>query len=317
MKIDQIFIKYLLTHKELRLQEIGVFKLEGNVSEPAEPSKPIIIPSDAIRFEYDPRTPEDADLVAFISESTGKIKPLASADLDSYLALGKQFLNIGKPMIIPNIGTLEKASSGVLNFKGGEYVIEKLESERKVPEIEEAEPTEDDSFSDLGTQKHRNGRGWLYLILVAILGLIGWALWNYDFKQEESDTLTQTEATTPTDTIPHASTPAPADTATAPISDSLQSTPAPAPTDSTRATPAASGNGFKIVVGVYKLRSTAERRVEELQLIKSNISIISQDSTGFWVVESVNRPLSDTTRVKDSLRIFYGPRPYPAYAIIK
>ena len=62
---------------------------------------------------------EDNDLIDFIVQNTKKIKPLASADLDSFLTLGRQFLNIGKPFTIQNLGTLEKLKSGDLNLNPG------------------------------------------------------------------------------------------------------------------------------------------------------------------------------------------------------
>ena len=43
----------------------------------------------------------------------------ASADLDSYLVLGKQFLNIGKPFIIEGLGVLEKSQQGDYEFRQG------------------------------------------------------------------------------------------------------------------------------------------------------------------------------------------------------
>ncbi|MCO6496396.1 MAG: hypothetical protein J5I50_01915 [Chitinophagaceae bacterium] len=327
MKIDQLLLEYLLKYGELRLHEIGVFKLKDAVHAPDDPSKPIVIPSDAISFKFDPKTPEDADLVAYISESTGKITPLASADLDSYLSLRKEFLNIGKPMILANIGTLEKASSGELTFKGGEYVVKMVDTDRKVPEIEEAEPDKDDSFSDLRPSRRRTGRIWLYLFLVIILGLIAWALWKYDFDQDKTDGITQTETEAAPAITPPATAPAPADSiaqpaesqreqATEPV-DSTQTQNLPSTEVTPQVTPSTTG-GFKIIVGVYRLRSTAERRIEDLKLVnRDNLSLMVKDSVNYWVLESFNRPLSDTTVVRDSVRIFYGPRPYPAYEIIR
>src|SRR6185437_16456160 len=112
----------LLKTKQLTLQGIGIFHLDASVPTSADPDKPIIIPENAITFQYDPRAKEDEGLVDFIVEHTRKIKPLAASDLDSFLSLGRQFLNIGKPFNLPHIGTLEKLNSGVLSFIGGQHV---------------------------------------------------------------------------------------------------------------------------------------------------------------------------------------------------
>ena len=99
MKIDQVLVHYLLKTKHLSLQGIGTFDLDATLPDSADPDKPIIIPADAIKFNYNPKTVEDDELVNFIVLHTKKIKPLASSDLDSFLSLGRQFLNIGKPLI--------------------------------------------------------------------------------------------------------------------------------------------------------------------------------------------------------------------------
>lgn len=291
MKIDQVFIYYLLKFKELPLQGIGTFRLEGAVSEPSDPDKPFVIPSDAISFEYNSRITEDSRLVDFISETTGKIKPLASADLDSYLMLGRQFINIGKPLIIPNIGTIEKTNSGELVFKGGQYMMERLTPVHTHHEMEEAEPTADESFSDF-PRKRSSGRAMLYIILLIILGFIAWAVWRYAFNGPQEETITHTDIT-----------PVP-DTTAANIDSSSVVKDAGQPVDTT---------GFKVVVGLYKTLAAAQNRVIELKKSNRNVIMYTTDSTQYKVAETFDLPLSDTTRVIDSLRRYYGSganRPY-------
>ncbi|MGH2649304.1 MAG: hypothetical protein ACRDE8_17120 [Ginsengibacter sp.] len=114
MKIEQALVLYLLKNKQVSLQGIGTFKIDGAIPDSTDSDKPFVIPAEAISFSYDPRTKEEDDLIDFIVVNTKKIKPLASADLDSFLTLGRQFLNIGKPFTIQNLGTLEKLTSGEL-----------------------------------------------------------------------------------------------------------------------------------------------------------------------------------------------------------
>lgn len=294
MKIDQVFIYYLLKYKELPLQGIGTFRLEGAVSEPSDPDKPFVIPADAISFEYNPRITEDANLVNFISETTGKIKPLASADLDSYLMLGKQFINIGKPLIIPNIGTIEKTNSGELIFKGGQYVMDRLTPANTHQEMEEAEPSADESFSDF-PRKRSSGRATLYIILVVILAFIAWAVWRYAFNGPNEETLTHTTIT--------------------PLADS---TAADTPNTSTSnivtdSIPSIDSTGFKVVVGVYRTLAAAQNRITELKKNNRNVVMYTTDSTQYKIAETFNLPLSDTARILDSLKKYYGTgtnRPY-------
>ena len=137
MKIEQVLVYYLLKTKQLTLQGIGTFHLDPSVPDSVDTEKPVVIPENAITFDYNPKATEDEGLVDFIVEHTNKIKPLAASDLDSYLSLARQFLNIGKPLILPHIGSLEKLNSGVLAFKPGQLGAQKIEPNK--PRNEEAE----------------------------------------------------------------------------------------------------------------------------------------------------------------------------------
>lgn len=294
MKIDQVFIHYLLKNKQLPLQGIGIFYLEGAVNEHADPEKPIVIPSDAIRFDYKPRTGEDEDLVNYISETLGKIKPLASADLDSYLMLARQFLNIGKPLIIPNIGTIEKNNAGELIYKGGEYRMERISPQVK-KEIDEAEPQPDESFSDFPNQKKGNGRAVLYVILLVILGLIAWAVWKFAFDHNEEEP-----------TITSANIVAVGDSSDTSNADSISMM----PVDSNAST-TADTVGFKIVVGQYSTLANAQKRLSDLIKYGRNAVVYTTDSVTYKIAEPFDLPLADTTRILDSLRAYYGKdKPY-------
>lgn len=300
MKLDQALIYYLLKHKELPLQGIGIFKLEGAVSEPSDPGKPFVIPADAISFTYNPRIAEDPDLVNFISETTGKIKPLASADLDSYLTLGRQFINIGKPLIIPNIGTIEKTNSGELIFKGGQHVMERVTPNKVSTEVEEVEEAEPASFSDFPARKTNSGRGFLYLFILVIIGLTVWAIWKYAFNaQEQEETITHTDIAPVPDTNA-----VPAQDSTAAASDSLSLSMAPVSRSS-------DSIGFKIVVGIYKTREAGEKRLTDMKLSNRNVILYTTDSINYKVAEPFpNLPLRDSNRIKDSMRAYYGERNY-------
>ena len=138
---------YLLKRKQISLQGIGTFKIDALVPESTDNDKPVIIPPDAITFVYDPKTGEDDELINFIVQNTKKIKPLASADLDSYLTLGRQFLNIGKPFTIHNLGTLDKLKSGDLEFKPGP-LIQRVEMPKPKIADEGAEKHEENLCND-------------------------------------------------------------------------------------------------------------------------------------------------------------------------
>ncbi|MEO6683003.1 MAG: hypothetical protein ABIN48_09260 [Ginsengibacter sp.] len=295
MKIEQVLIHYLLKHKQLSLQGIGTFILEGAVTESSDPNRPIIIPEGAITYTYDSRVQEDPSLVSFITEHTGKIQPLASADLDSYLILGRQFLNIGNPFIIPGIGTIEKTNAGDLIFKGGAHIADKMEANKGKIEDEGAEEHEENMFNDYQKETKSNaGKTILIAISILIVGLIAWAVWKYAFNPAgEPDNLT--EATFPADQ------PTPAPTTIVDTADAQS-------TDNNLSSTVTSSDGytFKVIVNEYTNLQTAETRFANLKSYGRQVILYTSDSIVFKIAEPFTRPLSDTTKVLDSLGGYYG-----------
>src|SRR5882757_1118507 len=172
MKIEQLLVQHFYNNREITLQGMGTFKLSPDFVLPMENDKEVVMPENAIDFQYNPKATEDDALINFIVQQTRKIKPLASADLDSYLVLGKQFLNIGKPFKIDGIGVLEKNMAGEYEFMQGHYTSSKMEA----APVALKEKSEDDiSFAATRT---RSGGGRRKALLIAgsilLLALIGW-----------------------------------------------------------------------------------------------------------------------------------------------
>ena len=110
MKISPLLAQFLINNKQLSLSGLGRFILND---------------SGEITFQHDASVKEDAELVKFIAENTGKMKSLVASDLDSNLELARQFLNIGKPYLFEGIGTLSKNKFGTIEFVQGNYLQEK------------------------------------------------------------------------------------------------------------------------------------------------------------------------------------------------
>jgi hypothetical protein len=129
LKITHLFAQFLYTNKQLDLPGIGTFLLDPSVVidiDKNKQQKPVDL--NGVTFKYDTSIKEDPRLIAFISEHTGKIKALASADLYSHLELAKQFLNIGKPYLFEGIGSLSKMQTGELSFTPGYVLAERMET---------------------------------------------------------------------------------------------------------------------------------------------------------------------------------------------
>lgn len=288
MKIEQVLVHYLLKTKQLTLQGIGTFHLDASVPDSADTEKPIVIPENAITFAYDPRVTEDEGLVDFIVEHTRKIKPLAASDLDSFLSLGRQFLNIGKPLNLPHIGTLEKLNSGVLAFIPGQLIAPRMEPNRVKHEGEDQqEPAEENLFNDYQRERKSNNGGKMVLMLLVfvILAFAVWAVWHYAFtKKDEPENLTSTEGIVP-------------------VKDSSFKADS---TTNANAQPASDTVSFNVVVGEYHSQSAAEYRLAKLKSNHRNAILYTDDSTIYKIAEPFNLPLADTTTILDSLRRYYA-----------
>ncbi len=292
LKIEQVLVHYLLKNKFLTLQGIGTLSLDSAVPDSADPEKPIIIPADAITFHYDPKVTEDDKLVDFIVVHTKKIKPLASSDLDSFLSLGRQFLNIGKPFNLHNIGTLEKLNSGELVFIGGQLMAPRMEPQRAKIEDEGAEEHEENMFKDYQQdRKSGNGKQTIFAILfILVLGLIVWGIWRYNSNKSDEN-ISTTDAVVPV-------------TDSARIKDSMSIyTPFDSNTINKNLPDISS---FKVVVNEFTNAQSASRRLEILKKYNRNVVMFTNDSITFKVAEPFSLPLSDTTKVMDSLNRYYG-----------
>ena len=296
MKIDQVLVHYLLKTKHLSLQGIGTFDLDATLPDSADPDKPIIIPADAIKFNYNPKAVEDDELVDFIVLHTKKIKPLASSDLDSFLSLGRQFLNIGKPFNLPGIGTLEKLNSGVLSFIGGQHVAPRMEPQRVKIEDDGAEEHDENMFNDY--QKERKGnsgqKAFVIIIALAILGLIIWAAAHFLFNNE-----TVPANLTTTETIPVI-------TDSSRIKDSLAIYSNSVDSAKSLVKNATDSFTFKVIVSEFNNRKIALTRYNNLRSYNRNVIMYTSDSLTYKIAEPFIRPLSDTTKVLDSLGRYYS-----------
>ena len=299
VKIEQVIVLHLLNNKQVTLQGIGIFRLDPSVSLPSETEKDFVIPESAVSFEYDPKATEDASLIDSIVQHTTKIKPLASSDLDSFLMLGRQFLNIGKPFRLDRLGTIDKAQSGELFFIPGQFTTPKIEAPKALKENENEESS--GLFNDYNKPRDNSSKKILAIVVtLVVLGLIGWAIYYVFFKTsvENEKPLTQqpgvgadssrvTDASIVTDT-------------SALRKDNIAS---PTTPDTLNF-----GNDltFKIIFKETKDKAEAFATMNKLNSWGHHVIMYTADSIDYKLAEIFNLPLSDTTKVKDSLERFYG-----------
>ena len=297
MKIEQVLVHYLLKNKKLTLQGIGTFQLDASLPDSADSDKPIILPDNAISFHYDPKVKEDEGLVDFIVAHTNKIKPLATSDLESFLSLGRQFLNIGNPFTLQNIGTLEKSDSGELVFKAGKSTAQKMEPQKIKNEDTDNPEQEENLFNEYQKERKSNNapKAMLALVVLIVLGFIGWAVWHYGFSNKNTtENISSTEQIVPV-----------ADSSTH-KADSLTIANAVVDSSKTARKNPVDSFTFKIVVKQYRTLATAEARLKQLKSYHRNVIMYTKDSVTYRIAEPFTLPLSDTTRILDSLKRYYA-----------
>lgn len=297
MKVEQLIVQHLYNNKQVTLQGIGTIHLDPAVSIPQDGDKTTIVPENAFSFEYNLKAGEDEALIDFIVQQTRKIKPLASSDLESFSILAKQFLNIGKPLTIEGIGTILKNQAGVYEFTPGHFASPKLEDAPK----QLKEKTDESISFENEAPKKSNSRGFLlfaFFVLIACLTAMGLYYFIFKNKAAKTDTV-ETQQVTPatTDTLP------PVADSTAKLQDSLA-------TQTTAVAPPKDSFNFKIVLKDYPDEAAVNKAFQKLTSYGHKLMVIKADSAKYQLAMPFTAPLGDTAKMRDSLKIFFGGKPY-------
>jgi hypothetical protein len=290
LKLANILAQYLYTNKRLDLPGIGTFFLDPSAITQAENSKQRSAISDGVRFEYNSSIQDTGDLIGYISAKTGKMKSLAISDLESYLELAKQFLNIGKPFTFEGIGNLMKLKPGEFEFSPGPIASEKL---KDIPERETTASSKNDGEkyeSFLSSPSKTSFRKPVILLLV--LTGIGLAIWGgyiiSSRNQENNNSVIES-------TVVH----------TMPATDTSQIN-KPAPDSAQK--PVSKPDKDKYVLEI----ANAKRAFKRFNVLKENMWDVKMETT-----DSVQYKLflllpirTDTTKVLDSLTVLSGRKVY-------
>jgi hypothetical protein len=289
MKLAPLLAQFLFDNKRLELPGIGHFSLGTTVPDNSEknPTAP------EINFESDPTTKESKELIEYISTKAGKIKALASADLNSHIGLIQQFLNIGKPFLLEGIGSLVRIPSGEFAFSSGAIVPDKLRSYSS-KELSTTSSTEE-SFANYGKGVSRSGNiNWRKpAALVLILAGIGLAVWGgytvYKFttsknkiarKEKQENSLSASVVIPDTSGVSKEMSP---------------------PLVSTNIAP---GN-FRFILETSAAKRAFER-FAKLKTFQWNVKMETNDSVTYKLVMILPASPADTARIADSLTALNG-----------
>jgi len=301
VKIEQLIVQYLYIKKQVTLQGIGTFKLDPAVVLPNDndKEKDFVMPENAFHFEYNLKAGEDVGLVNYIVEHTRKILPLASSDLESYAILAKQFLNIGKPLVIEGVGTIQKNQLGDYQFTPGVFITPKIDD---IPK--QLREKRDESVSFESEARVNNSRRNLITgIITLVIIFSGLGIYYAITNSQHSETVPLAIEEPIADTTNR-------DTTVIKNTFSQASTDTAASVTITPAIVAADGNNFKIVLKSYSTSELAQKAFNRLTTYGHKLVVIKVDSLKYELAMPFKTPLTDTTRARDSLKVFFGGKPY-------
>lgn len=285
MKLSSLFAKYLYQHKQLRLPGIGVFSLDPSITIPDPSDKLFADFLQNIRFSQQTVNAPDEEFINFIRTETGKIKPLAESDLESFLSDGKILLNIGKPFQIEGIGYLQKTREGTLEFKPGEPHLYKTETHQ-----EAGEPVEKSKSFYLETGGSSTGRKVMIALgVIAGIAIVIWGGYKLYNRNGATASTSDTVTTLPSDTMAISSMP---DSFERPGNDTLRDV---------RST-------YRFVIERTANKARALRRYNQLMENMTPIKMDTKDSTVFNLYFVLPATPADTARIRDSLKVWYGRR---------
>lgn len=324
MKISVLVAQYFYQHRVLNLPGIGSFYLSDVVDVQTIADKNSRDLVEHIHFAQKAITRPDDQLIEFIRKHTGKIRPLAESDLDTFVADGKLMLNIGKPFHIEGIGTLHKNKDAVYEFTPGQPVVQRLEAPTPLTSVDQQDPERPlkrKSVFDEDPHERRNSsirRMAIGMGLIVGIGIILWGGYSLFSSKVKTDpnaaaaSATSEQDTQRTSTYLHnINDPQKAlndvvkkDSNITGMADSTQKAAVTPPPATTTAAPVATGPSrtFKYVLQTTKFRKTAQDMYDKL---KPKVVLEAVDSTLFRIVISLPGSPADTARIKDSLRFWY------------
>jgi hypothetical protein len=303
MKMEQLIVQYLYSNKKVTLQDVGTFIISADINIPVDSEKDTVLPENAIEFKYDPKAGVDEGLIDYIVANSRKIKPLATSDLESFISLNKQFLNIGKPLVMEGLGTLHKTQIGDYAFTqaGTSHVMlqdtPKIVTEKIIEKVTFATPPKEKGSGI-------NKMAIVSILGVLVLGAIGLLAYYFINKNKETSSENNSEIAVAANDTSATNKPTNADTST------INKTKDTTATTAARPINTADSNSFYIVIKEFTDLALAQKRYTVLTNYGNKLVLTTKDSVTYKLRMPFKKPLADTLRVKDSVGIFFQAKTY-------
>ncbi len=300
MKVSGLLTQYLYQHKQLNIPGIGQFSIDKAVTVPEQTDKNFDEFLQYIQFTPKNILRPDDEFIDFIRAKTGKIKPLAESDLESYLSDCKLLLNIGKPLYLEGIGTLQKNKDGKFDFSHGQAMSERMES---APSDKSNEKQGERRFlynNEYTSQSGQSNSLRKILIVAGIVMGFGVIVWGgYLLYSNKTNTITETpEQVIPLQQDTTQTTPTTPDSLIKQISSDSSISRKPVPITNPVGT-------YKFICEETITKQRAFARFNSLQLVNRQYQMETKDSIHFTIYVILPSSPSDTAMKKDSLKAWY------------
>lgn len=195
MTVEQLITLFVYQHGEISLQGIGHIRLLDAVPDAEYIQKNKSVPITGIEFKHVKTAATSPDFIRFYATQRGKIASLAENDIEAYLSMAVQFLNIGNPFEIKGLGALAKNKDGVLSLTPGYFLA--IKAEEAMGKLKERH-VEDPAHHGPGAaydEEKRNRMSpqtklGLALAILILLVAIGWWIFYAFFAVVTSSTST-------------------------------------------------------------------------------------------------------------------------------
>lgn len=292
MKVEQYIPHYLMAKGSVTLQELGTFTYKGSTVIYDDLNRSVQFGESTISFTFNPKAKTDEEFIQYIVGHTKKIKSLVSSDLESFILTGKEFLNIGKPLLLKDIGFLMKSQTGQYEFTQGAHKHEIIDTTQGTPKnqqsvSENTKTTEEIDFSSTGPQRDAaTKRKWIVAVVILVLVIAGVITGIYNSDKPaitDENNKKKNTVTTTTDTSNN-----PTDTNT---NKTIAITPAP------------DTIGFDLIIKKSSKKANAKSFMKtiEKKKIKTNLDSLAPNS--YLVYVHYELAYRDTIKQKDSLKL--------------
>ena len=296
MTVEQLITLFVYQHGEISLQGIGHFRLTDAVPDAEYIQKNKSVPISGIEFTHQKTAVTSPEFIRFYATQRGKIGSLAENDIEAYLSMALQFLNIGNPFEIKGLGALAKNKDGLLSLTPGYFIAIKAEEAMgKLKERHVEDPAHQGPGAAYDEEKrNRMSPKTKVIMVLAMLGLLAvaaWLIFNAFFVAVTSVEVPSNQDKGIYDTV-----------VAQQVDSAATALPAPALPDSLQP------RNWKVI---FRETSTVKKAIVLNQFdtlkqqLKSPVYLETTDSVRFTFYTISSSAVKDTAQLRDSLRRYF------------